>query len=352
METAGSFRGELRRSRGSAPERCETRAVRYLSVSEEKSGYSARLAEAPDPHPQADEVLIRVAASGLNRADLLQVAGRYPPPPGEPDILGLEVSGEIVGTGEKVCALLAGGGHAELVAAPRGQVFPVPRSCALVDAAAIPEAWLTAFLNLVVEASLPRGGALLVHAGGSGVGLAAIALGKFLGARVAATTRTREKLPALERAGAELALDVSGRGFEAEIEARWGSGAVDVVLDPVGATTLGGDLRVLAVGGRIVSIAAMSGSQAELDLSALHLRRARLIGSTLRSRSRPEKAEIVRRFVGEALAGFETGALAPAVDSIFPAERAAEAFDRMRHNRNTGKILIDWTGHAARVAVS
>jgi putative PIG3 family NAD(P)H quinone oxidoreductase len=289
-------------------------------------------------------VLIRVAASGVNRADLSQIAGRYPPPPGEPEILGLEVSGARDDDGAPVCALLAGGGHAEYVAAPAGQVFPAPPSLDLVSAAAIPEAFLTAFVNLIVEGGLEPGAGVLVHAGASGVGLAAIQLAKARGARVAATTRTREKLPALEAAGADLALLAQGEegDFASVIEARWGRDAVAVVLDPIGAATLASDLRVLAPGGRIVVLATMAGARAELDLALLMKKRARLVGSTLRARSRAEKAALVARFRDEVLPGFATGALRVTVDSTFPPERAAEAFQRMRENRNAGKILIAW----------
>src|SRR5581483_9131871 len=234
-----------------APPRASIRPVRYLDVVEREGRYVATLREAPVPVPAADEVLIRVAASGVNRADLSQIAGRYPPPPGEPEILGLEVSGTREDDGAPVCALLAGGGHAEYVAAPAGQVFPAPPSLDLVSAAAMPEAFLTALVNLSGGGGLERGAGVVVHAGASGVGLAAIQLAKARGARVAATTRTREKLAALEAAGAELA-DGQACDWAAAIEARWGRDAVAAVLDPIGAATLASDLRVLAPGGRIV----------------------------------------------------------------------------------------------------
>ena len=287
---------------------------------------------------------MRVSASGVNRADLAQMAGHYPAPPGEPEILGLEVSGVRLDSEARICALLAGGGHAELVAAPEGQIFPAPGGIDPPSAAAIPEAFLTAFVNLVIEAGLERGQTLLVHAGASGVGLAAIGLGKFLGARVAATTRTGRKLAALEREGADLAIDTSAEDFADAVERRWGRGAVDVVLDPIGADTLGRDLRLLATGGRIISIATMSGAKTELDLRLLMSRRARLIGSTLRSRSRAEKATLIRRFTEEALPAFAARVLRPTVDSVYSAERSAEAFARMRSNENVGKIVIDWAG--------
>jgi len=306
-------------------------------------GYRSKVVDVPAPDPGPDEVLVRVAASGLNRADLHQIAGQYPPPPGEPGILGLELSGEVEGTGEKVCALVAGGAHAELAAVPRGQLFPAPSGLALVDAAAIPEAFLTAFLNLAIEGGLAKGETALIHAGASGVGLAAIRTAKFLGARVAATTRSREKLDGLEAAGADLAIVADGEGFAPAVEAAWGEGACDVILDPVGATTLADDLRVLATGGRIVFLATMSGARATLDIAALMGRRGRLIGSTLRGRPRAEKAALVRRFRSEILPGFDSGALSVTIDSRFRPQRAGEAFARMKADRNVGKILIDWS---------
>src|SRR6266849_6396515 len=234
--------------------------MRYLRVVEEQGRYVASLPEVPQPTPARGEVLIQVTASGVNRADLSQIAGRYPPPPGESEILGLEVSGTLVETGEPV----------------------------------------------------------------------------------AATTLSADKLTALEAVGADLAIDTSRRDFAAEIEQRWGRDAVDVVLDPVGASTLPSDIRVLKTGGRIVVLSTMSGSEASLDLALLMRKRARIVGSTLRARSRAEKATIVSRFKDEILPGFATGALRVVVDAVFPVARAAEAFQRMRENRNVGKILIAW----------
>ena len=316
--------------------------MRYLRVVEDQGRYVASLPETLPPTPTRGEVLIRVTASGVNRADLSQIAGRYPPPAGESEILGLEVSGTLDETGEPVCALLAGGGHAECVAAPVGQVFPAPAGLDLVTAAGIPEAFLTAFVNLIVEGGLEREAAVLVHAGASGVGLAAIQIAKLSGARVAATTRTADKRKAIEAMGADLAIDSARQDFAGEIERRWGRDAVDVVLDPVGASSLAGDLRVLKTGGRIVMLSTMSGSEAGLDLALLMRKRARVVGSTLRARSRLEKAAIVARFKEELLPRFTDGALRVVVDSVFPVARAAEAFQRMRENRNAGKILIAW----------
>ena len=322
--------------------------MKYLHVVERDGGYASELWDTAVPVPRVGEVLVRVAASGLNRADLSQIAGRYPPPPGESEILGLEVSGTIESSADRVCALLAGGGHAEYVAAPEGQVFPAPPRLDLVAAAGIPEAFLTAFVNLVVEGGLAAGARVLIYAGASGVGLAAIQVAKQLGAQVAATTRTPEKLAALTAAGADLAIH-SGPTVVPEIELRWGRDAVDIVLDPIGAPTLPGDLAVLAPGGRIICIATMGGPAAALDLSLLMQKRARLIGSTLRARSRLEKAALVRRFREEILPAFQTGALRVTVDSVLPPTRGADGFQRLRDNRSTGKILIDWRIEAAPV---
>jgi len=322
--------------------------MKYLHVVERDGGYASELRDTAVPVPRVGEVLVRVAASGLNRADLSQIAGRYPPPPGESEILGLEVSGTIESSADRVCALLAGGGHAEYVAAPEGQVFPAPPRLDLVAAAGIPEAFLTAFVNLVVEGGLAAGARVLIYAGASGVGLAAIQVAKQLGAQVAATTRTPEKLAALTAAGADLAIH-SGPTVVPEIELRWGRDAVDIVLDPIGAPTLPGDLAVLAPGGRIICIATMGGPAAALDLSLLMQKRARLIGSTLRARSRAEKAALVRRFREEILPAFQTGALRVTVDSVLPPMRAADGFQRLRDNRSTGKILIDWRSQPAPV---
>jgi len=263
---------------------------------------------------------------------------------GSPVTLGLELSGTIAGTREPVCALVAGGAHAEYAAVPVGQILPVPGTTTLRDAAGIPEAFLTAYLNLVVEGGLVRGGRALVHAGASGVGLAAIRTARFLGASVAATTRSPSKVAALREAGADPAIATSVVRFEEAVAAAWGPGSVDVVLDPVGADTLSGDLEVLAAGGRIVFLATMSGARAELDIARLMGRRGRIVGSTLRARSRQEKARLVERFRADVLPGFDTGVLRATIDSVYPAARAGEAFSRMRSNRNVGKILLDWSG--------
>lgn len=319
--------------------------MRFLQVTQRdaEGRYDVQLAEREAPQPARGEVLVRVAASGLNRADLSQIAGRYPPPPGESDILGLELSGHVADSGAPVCALVAGGGHAEYAAVPEGQLFPAPRSLDLVTAGGIPEAYLTAFVNLVVTAGLEPGQRVLVHAGASGVGLAGVALARYCGAEVAATTRSPEKVAALELAGATLALVTSRDDVPAVIEEAWGPDAIHVVLDPVGGSSLEQNLRLLATGGRIVVIATMGGARPEIDLALLMRKRAAVIGSTLRARSRAEKARLVSRFRAEVLQGFDDGRLGVVVDAVYPPARAGEAFQRMRDNRNVGKLLINWS---------
>lgn len=316
--------------------------MKCLQALERDGRITTELVQVPDPVPGPGEVLMRIRASGVNRADLSQIAGRYPPPPGEPSILGLEASGHLVETNEPVCALLGGGGHAELVAVPTGQLMPVPRSMDLLTAAGLPEAFLTAFVNLIVEAGLIAGERVLIHAGASGVGLAAIQVARVAGARVAATTRTPEKRAAMAAAGAEPAIVSDGVDFVDHIEQSWGRDGVNVVLDPVGGAILGSNLRVLAVGGRLVVIATMGGARSELDLSLLMKKRARVIGSTLRARPRPEKAALVERFRVSMIPEFESGRLRATVDSIVPVSRASEAFQRLRDNVNVGKVIIDW----------
>ncbi len=316
--------------------------MKCVQAVEQDGRITAQLVDVPMPAPGAGEVLVRVHASGVNRADLSQIAGRYPPPPGESPILGLEISGRIVDSDEPVCALLGGGGHAEYVAVPTGQLIPAPPTMDLVTAAGIPEAFLTAFVNLIVEAQLGRGQRALIHAGASGVGLAAIQVAKLAGATVAATTRTKEKQSAMKESGADLAIVSSEVDVAAEIERSWGSDAVDVALDPIGGATLASNLRLLATGGRIVVIATMGGARTELDLSLLMKKRARIIGSTLRARSRNEKALLVARFRAEILHAFNAGGLRVNVDGVYPATRAGEAFQRLRDNSNVGKVLIGW----------
>lgn len=298
------------------------------------------LGEAPEPALRDGEVLVRVRATAVNRADLLQAAGKYPPPPGESEILGLEAAGVVEGTGERVFCLLPGGGYAEKVAVPRSLLMPIPDRLSFEEAAAVPEAWFTAYLNLFREGGLAAREVVLLHAAASGVGTAAIPLAKDAGARVVATVRSASKADALEALGADLVVDTTARDFVEPVEERFGSASVDLVLDPVGGAALAGNVRLLARGGRLVLIATMGGGAAELDLRAVLTKRLRIVGSTLRARPLAEKADLTAAFVRDVLPGFADGRFRPLVDSVFPLERAADAHRRMASNANVGKIVL------------
>jgi len=297
--------------------------------------------DAPEPAAKPGEVVVRVRAAGVNRADLLQAAGRYPPPPGASEILGLEVAGDVEGTGERVMALLPGGGYAERVVVPSAMLLPIPRGLSYVDAAAIPEVFTTAYLDLFVEAGLAAGERVLVHAAASGVGTAAIQLARRAGASVVGLTRSPAKCDPIRALGAELALYVADGGFAERIEASFGKDAVDVVLDPIGGATLAADVRLLAPKGRLVFIATMGGARGELDLATVLRKRLRIIGSTLRGRPLPEKVDLMERLSRDVLPAFADGTLRPLLDSVFPLERAAEAHHRMASNENVGKIVLE-----------
>ena len=298
------------------------------------------LGEAPEPVLREGELLVRVRATAVNRADLLQAAGKYPPPPGESELLGLEAAGVVEGTGERVFFLLPGGGYAEKVAVPRSMLMPIPDRLSFEEAAAVPEAWFTAYLNLFREGAIAAGEVVLLHAAGSGVGTAAIQLAKQAGARVAATVRSAAKAMALEALGADLVVDTTARDFAEAVEERFGKASVGLVLDPVGGATLAGNVRLLARGGRLVLIATMGGGSAELDLRAVLTKRLRIVGSTLRARPLAEKADLTAAFVRDALPGFADGRFRPLVDSVFPLDRAADAHRRMASNENVGKIVL------------
>jgi tumor protein p53-inducible protein 3 len=300
------------------------------------------LGEAPDPVPGPDEVLVNVRATAVNRADLLQAAGKYPPPPGASEILGLEAAGTVDGTGERVLFLLPGGGYAEQVAVPRGMLMPVPERLSFEEAAAIPEAWLTAYLNLFVEGGL--GGApeerALLHAAASGVGTAALQLLRRKGIPSAATTRSASKLASLRDLGAALAVDTSAEDFAAAVEGAFGRDSIDLVLDPVGGPFLERNLRVLKRGGRLVLIAMMGGRAGPIDLRVVLGKRLRIVGSTLRSRPLAEKVALTKAFASDALAGFADGSLRPVIDTAFPISRAADAHRLMASNGNVGKLVL------------
>ena len=303
-----------------------------------------------DPTLSAGEVLVRVAAAGVNRADLLQRAGKYPPPPGTSALLGLEVSGVVeriapdvtsIRVGEEVCALLAGGGYAELVAVPAVQVFRRPQSVSLREAAAIPEAFITAHANLVGEGRLAAGELALIHGGASGVGTAAIQIARALGARVACTVGDDAKIDRCRALGAELVINYKQRDFSSDI-AGWSSAGVSLVLDIIGRDYFERNLSVLSSRGRLVCIATMSGAKVELDIGVLMRKRLSVIGSVLRGRSIAEKGELVRDFSDKFIPLFDSGVVTPIVDSVFPFDKVEDAHTLMRQSGHVGKILLTW----------
>ncbi len=286
-------------------------------------------AEVADPVPGPGEVLVDVVASAVNRADLLQASGNYPPPPGASEIPGLECSGFV--DGEPVCALLAGGGYAERVAVPAEHLLPVPRGLSVERAAALPEAACTVYSNLTMVAGLRAGETVLIHGGGSGIGTFAIQYAKALGARVVTTARPA-KHAALRELGADACIDYSAEDFS-------GVGA-DVILDIMGASYLDRNLEALATGGRLVVIGLMGGRKAELDLNRLMAKRALVAGTTLRSRPVNEKTEIIFRVRDEVWPLVEEERIKPVIDQTFPLAQAAAAHALVASNLHLGKVLL------------
>jgi len=308
-----------------------------------------RLGEAPTPELRPGALRLRVRAAGVNRADLLQRQGLYPPPPGASEILGLECAGEVaeVGpgvsgwkVGDRAMALLAGGGYAEEVVVDAGSALPVPERLSFEEAAGVPEVFLTVHLNVFRLAGLPDGGAVLVHGGGSGIGTAAIALVKEAGGRIVVTAGSKEKCDRCLALGADLAVNYRSEDFVEGAKQLTDGRGVDVVLDPIGADYLERNLKSLAPGGRLVVIGLQGGAKAELHLGALLAKRLQVIGSTLRARPDDEKAAIAAGFrerFGEALAA---GRVAPVLDRVLPLAEAAEAHRVMKASEHFGKIVL------------
>ena len=307
------------------------------------------LATGPVPRPATGEVLIRVAAAGINRPDILQRTGNYPPPPGASPILGLEVSGTVVALGaevtgwhegDAVCALVAGGGYAEYCVAPAPQCLPVPKGVALVDAAGLPETFFTVWTNVFDRGRLAAGESFLVHGGSSGIGTTAIQLARAFGARVFATAGSPEKCAVCRDLGAERAIDYRQEDFVAVLkEATQGRG-VDVILDMVGGPYVEKNLRSLALEGRLVQIAFLQGSKVTLDLAHLMMRRQTITGSTLRPRPVAEKAAIARNLRDKVWPLIEAGKVRPVIDRTFPLAEAAAAHRLMESSAHIGKILL------------
>lgn len=301
-------------------------------------------AEVEGVTPNANEVLVDVKATAVNRADLMQVAGNYPPPPGASPILGLEMAGVIreIGSevsgwqvGDRVCALLAGGGYAEQVVIEADMLIRLPDDWSFAMGAALPEVWLTAFVNLYLEAGLQAGETVLLHAGASGVGTAAIQLAKATGATVAITAGSQTKLDFCRELGADVAINRHTEDFAAMLP-----DGVDVVLDPVGASYLDQNVRVLRRFGRLIHIGVLGGIKAELNLLLVLVKRLKLIGSTLRARPVAEKAAITRQFVAQFGDRLWGGEIRPIIDTTFPIEQAQEAHKYIAANKNIGKVVL------------
>ena len=308
-----------------------------------------QLAERDMPEVGAGEVLIRVAYAGVNRPDVLQRMGSYPPPRGASPWLGLEVSGVVAAVGQgvpewkkgdRVCALVDGGGYAEYVTAPAGQVLPVPAGFSMAQAASLPETAFTVWANVVERGRLAEGETLLVHGGTSGIGVMAIQVAKALGARVFCTVGTPEKAEAALKLGADAAIDYRRRDFMVEVSRLTEGQGVDVILDMVGGPYIERNLKSLAVEGRLVQIAFLQASKVEVDWMRLMLKRLTFTGSTLRARSPEEKERLSRALQDYLWPLLEAGKVKPVIDRAFPLEKAAEAHRRMESSEHVGKILL------------
>ncbi|BCX04238.1 MAG: NAD(P)H quinone oxidoreductase [Candidatus Roseilinea sp.] len=305
-----------------------------------------RYGDAPDPQPSAGELLVRVRATAVNRADTLQRRGNYAPPPGASPILGLELAGEVVQptglwhAGDRVMAVVTGGGYAELATVPAGMAMRIPDRFSFEQAAAIPEAFLTAYLNLFTLGNLQANETVLIHAGASGVGSAAIQLARAAGAQVIATAGTPEKVAFCRDLGATHAINYKQEDFAERVLALTEGRGADVVLDFVGAPYWNANLRAMAMHGRLMLIGMLGGSRGELDLGLIMAKRITVTGTTLRRTPLPEKIALTQAFAAFAMPRFERGELRPIIDSIYPLRDAAEAHRRMEANHNIGKIVL------------
>jgi putative PIG3 family NAD(P)H quinone oxidoreductase len=306
-------------------------------------------AERPMPQPAHGEVLIKVAAAGVNRPDVMQRKGQYPPPPGASDIPGLEIAGHVAAigpgvdrykVGDAVCGLVAGGGYATHCVAPAVQCLPVPKGLSMVEAAAIPETFFTVWPNLFERGRLQGGERVLVHGGSSGIGTTAIMLASAAGARVFATAGSKAKCAACEALGAERGIDYKTEDFVAVVKDLTKGQGVDVVLDIIGAEYFAKNVDVLGPEGRLVQIATQSGLKAEINLLAVMQKRLHISGSTLRPRPIQDKARIALKLEAEVWPLFESGRIKPVVDSIFPLAEASKAHARMDSSQHIGKIVL------------
>lgn len=323
--------------------------MRCIEISEPGGPEKLVLCERPLPILSSGEVLIAVHTAGVNRPDILQRMGHYPAPPGASDLLGLEVSGTIIATsegitapavGDTVCALISGGGYAEYVTAPAVTCLPIPSTLTMIEAAAIPETFFTVWHNVFERAALKAGEVLLVHGGSSGIGTTAIQLAKEFGSMVIATAGNDKKCEACLRLGADLVINYNKADFAEEILTKTSDKGVDVILDMVGKPYMTRNIRCLKVDGRLVNIAFLEGSKAEIDFMQVMLKRLILTGSTLRPRDDGFKGAIAKALRSHVWPLIEDNLIRPMVDSTFPLERAADAHRLMESSQHIGKIVL------------
>ena len=314
---------------------------------------SLRWDDVPDPVMKPDECLVKIEAAALNRADLMQREGDYPPPPGCPEWMGLEVSGTLVDvgavaareagwkTGDKVCALLGGGGYAEYVTVKYDMLMPVPDGCTMVEAAAMPEAFATAYLNMFIEGGLREGNTLLVTGGNSGLASVMIPLAKAFGARVIATARGAEKAEAVMKFGADIVVDTTAEELPAVLQRELDAGrGVDVAIDCLGGDVMGKCLHCLNRGARWIMIAALAGQFTQLDLKNVYVRNVRIIGSTLRSRAPEFKAQLLAELVKKVWPKVTSGEVRPMIHAVLPITEAEAAQALLYNGKNIGKVVM------------
>ena len=306
--------------------------------------------DVPDVTHRPEEVLVDIKATAVNRADLLQAQGLYPPPPGESEIIGLEMCGEIAAVGdgsegwqvgERVLGLLAGGGYAQQVAIHPKMLIRLPDSWSFIEGAAIPEVWLTAFSNLFLEGALQSGETVLIHAGGSGVGTAGVQLAREAGATVYVTAGSQDKLDTCRELGAEFAVNYKEQDFFKAIMDESKDQGVELILDPVGAAYLAQNLNLLRENGRLVNIGLLGGTTAEINLGTVLGKGLRIIGTRLRARPLAEKIRITREFEKRFWPMLAEGTLQPVIDRVFPIEEAQAAHSHLRQNLNIGKVILE-----------
>ena len=323
--------------------------MKVIEISEYGDADVLKVTDRPIPDPASGEVLIRVAAAGLNRADVMQRNGHYPPPPGASDLLGLEVSGTVAATapdvhdlsvGDEVCALLAGGGYAQYCTTPASSCLPIPKSLNLVESAAVPETFFTVWTNIFMRGKLKKGERLLVHGGTSGIGTTAIQLAKAFGAKVCATAGSDEKCDACVELGADLAINYREDDFVEKVKT-WSNGqGVDVILDIVAGDYLAKNIKSLAVEGRLVIIATQGGLKSEINALPIMMKRLTVTGSTLRPRTVEQKSEIAQELREHAWPLLDNGSIKPVIDSIYPMHQVSDAHRRLDSGTHIGKILL------------